>query len=156
MSSHRTPHVSRRQFLGTAIAAGTGLLTQTTVAQAQPTTSARSFTVAQQDGRWWFITPEQQRFFSIGLNHIDPSPLRYPENGDLWWREYGNSMERWLKKSVAQTCAWGFNSVGWTQEVVTRGLTNHRHSRAFTFEEYQWLDLPYCHQLPFAGGRKIG
>ena len=46
--------------------------------------------------------------------------------------------------------AWGFNSVGWTQEVVTRGLTNHRHSRAFTFEEYQWLGLPYCHLLPFA------
>ena len=33
--------------------------------------------------------------------------------------------------------AWGFNSIGWTQEVVTRGLTNHRHSRPFTFEEYQ-------------------
>ena len=60
-------------------------------------------------------------------------------------------MERWLKESVAPDLrAWGFNSVGWTQEVVTRGLTNHRHSRAFTFEEYQWLGLPYCHQLPFA------
>jgi hypothetical protein len=46
--------------------------------------------------------------------------------------------------------AWGFNSVGWTQEVVTRGLSNHRHSRAFTWEEYQWLGLPDCHQLPFA------
>ena len=36
------------------------------------------------------------------------------------------------------------------QEVVTRGLRNHRHSRAFTYEEYQWLGLPYCHMLPFA------
>mgnify|MGYP002414141592 CR=1 FL=1 len=34
--------------------------------------------------------------------------------------------------------------------MVSRGPTNHRHSRAFTFEEYQWLGLPYCHQLPFA------
>jgi hypothetical protein len=60
-------------------------------------------------------------------------------------------MERWWKEAVAPDLrAWGFNSVGWTQEVVTRGLTNHRHSRAFTFEEYQWLGLPYCHQLPFA------
>jgi hypothetical protein len=85
------------------------------------------------------------------LNHLDPSPLRYAANGDLWARKYGNSMERWLKESVAPDLrAWGFNSVGWTQEVVTRGPTNHRHSRAFTFEEYQWLGLPYCHQLPFA------
>jgi hypothetical protein len=109
------------------------------------------FTVGQRAGRWWFITPEGRPFFSLGLNHIDPSPLRYPENGDLWARKYGNSMERWLKEAVAPDLkAWGFNSVGWTQEVVTRGPTNHRHSRAFTFEEYQWLGLPYCHQLPFA------
>lgn len=109
------------------------------------------FTLGQRGKRSWFITPEGEPFFSIALNHIDPSPLRYPENGDLWTRKYGNSMEQWLKQSVAPDLrAWGFNSVGWTQEVVTRGPTNHRHSRAFTFEEYQWLGLPYCHLLPFA------
>ncbi|MCR9294110.1 MAG: agarase [bacterium] len=113
--------------------------------------STEFFTVAERDGRWWFITPQGQRFFSMGLNHIDPAPLRYASNGDLWNRKYGNSMERWLKEAVAPDLkSWGFNSVGWTQEVVTRGPTNHRHSRAFTFEEYQWLDMPYCHQLPFA------
>ncbi|HCN30715.1 MAG TPA: agarase [Verrucomicrobiales bacterium] len=97
------------------------------------------------------MTPEGRPFFSIGLNHIDPAPLRYASNGDLWERKYGNSMEKWLKEAVAPDLkAWGFNSVGWTQEVVTRGSTNHRHSRAFTFEEYQSLGLPYCHQLPFA------
>ncbi len=118
---------------------------------AQAASSSRFFTVSQRGGRWWFVTPEGARFFSIALNHIDPSPLRYPQNGDLWHRRYGNSMERWLKESVAPDLrAWGFNSVGWTQEVVTRGPTNHRHSRAFTYEEYQWLGLPYCHQLPFA------
>jgi hypothetical protein len=120
-----------------------------TILRAAP--AARFFTLAQRAGRWWLITPEGRPFFSIGLNHIDPSPLRFTANGDLWVRKYGNSMERWLKKSVAPDLkAWGFNSVGWTQEVVTRGPTNHRHSRAFTFEEYQWLGLPYCHQLPFA------
>ncbi len=109
------------------------------------------FRVGQRRGRWWFIAPHGDAFFSLALNHIDPSPLRYASNGDLWQRKYGNSMERWLKEAVAPDLReWGFNSVGWTQEVVTRGLTNHRHSRAFTFEEYQWLGLPYCHQLPFA------
>jgi hypothetical protein len=113
--------------------------------------SPRFFAVAQRKGRWWLITPENRPFFSIGLNHIDPSPLRFTTNGGLWERKYSNSMEKWLKEAVSPDLkAWGFNSVGWTQEVVTRGLTNHRHSRAFTFEEYQWLGLPYCHQLPFA------
>ncbi len=109
------------------------------------------FTVEQRGGRWWFITPKDKLFYSIGLNHIDPSPLHYLENGDLWESKYGNSMEQWLKQSVSRDLSdWSFNSVGWTQEVVSHGPTNRRHSRSFTFEEYQWLGLPYCHQLPFA------
>jgi hypothetical protein len=138
--------MNRRHFLLSI--AGTAASLSVARAAAAP---SRVFTVAKCDGRWRFVTPEGEPFFSIGLNHIDPSPLRYPANADLWQRKYGNSMERWLKESVRPDLdAWGFNSVGWTQEVVTRGLTNHRHSRAFTFEEYQWLGLPYCHQLPFA------
>jgi hypothetical protein len=111
----------------------------------------RHFTVTQRNGRWWFSTPDGAPFFSLGLNHIDAAPLRYLESGDIWWNKYGNRMERWLKEAVRpDLLAWGFNSVGWVQEVVTSGPTNCRHSPSFTFEEYQWLDLPYCHQLPFA------
>jgi hypothetical protein len=57
-------------------------------------------------------------------------------------------MERWLRERVAVDLRdWGFNSVGWVQEWVTTEL---RHSRSFTFEEYQCLGLPYCHRLGFA------
>jgi hypothetical protein len=137
--------MQRRHFITTF----TGAAISASFSAAQPREAF--FTLAQRSGRWWFVTPAGQPFFALGLNHIDPAPLRYVSNGDLWQRKYGNSMERWLKQAVAPDLhAWGFNSVGWTQEVVTRGLTNHRHSRHFTFEEYQWLGLPYCHQLPFA------
>jgi hypothetical protein len=107
------------------------------------------FTVGRRNGRWWFVSPEGEAFFSIGLNHIDSATLRYTENGDLWRRKYGNSMERWLRKVRGDLLEWGFNTVGWVQEVVTRHDRNHRHSRNYTFEEYQWLDMPYCHMLPF-------
>ncbi len=100
--------------------------------------------------RWWLIKPSGDLNFSLGLNHIDPASLRYPENIHIWEGKYENSMEKWLKKSVKPHLEkWGFNCVGWNREVVTREFTNHRHSRAFTYEEYQWLDMPYCHQLPF-------
>jgi hypothetical protein len=60
-------------------------------------------------------------------------------------------MRRWLSECVrTDLTAWGFNSVGWVQEVVVREPTIHRHSRNFTREEYNWLGLPYCHMLPFA------
>ena len=108
------------------------------------------FRLEKQGGRWWLFRPDGGRYFSLGLNHIDPASLRFPENIHIWRERYGNSMERWLKESVAPNLKdWGFNCIGWNQEVVTRGLTNHRHSRHFTHEEYQWLDMPYCHQLPF-------
>jgi hypothetical protein len=108
------------------------------------------FTVAKRGGWWWFITPRGERFFSLGINHIDFASLRYQDNQDIWRDRYGNSMKRWLSESVRENLkSWGINNVGWVQEVVTRDEKNQRHSRNFTFEEYQWLDLPYCHMLPF-------
>jgi hypothetical protein len=44
---------------------------------------------------------------------------------------------------------WGFNTMGWNREVVRINDQHHRHSRSFTFEEYSWLNMPYCHLLPF-------
>ncbi|WP_436299110.1 sulfatase-like hydrolase/transferase [Stieleria mannarensis] len=44
------------------------------------------------------------------------------------------------------SAVWGFNTVGWVQEVTVR---KWRHSRAFTIDEYRALDMPYCHLLPF-------
>lgn len=108
------------------------------------------FRVGKRAGHWWFITPEGQPFFSIGMNHIDSATLRYPESGRVWWEKYGNSEKRWIQETVAPDLReWGFNTIGWTQEVVLRGVAMHRHSRNFTFEEYQWADMPYCHLLPF-------
>jgi hypothetical protein len=109
------------------------------------------FTVGQRDGRWWFITPEGAPFWSIGMNHIDSATLRYLENVHIWRERYGGSQERWLRERVAPDLReWGFNTVGWVQEVIVREPDCHRHSRNFTPEEYQWLGLPYCHLLPFA------
>jgi hypothetical protein len=148
MNSNRL--LSRRRFLAQSVVLSAGVALPRFARSASASPSA-FFTVAQRHGRWWFFTPEGAPFFSLGLNHIDAAPLRYIESGDLWQKKYGNHMERWIKEAVRpDVLAWGFNSVGWVQEVVTRGPTNHRHSPSFTFEEYQWLDMPYCHQLPFA------
>jgi hypothetical protein len=113
-------------------------------------TKQRYFTLGERGGHWWFITPGGEPFFSIGMNHIDSATLRYAESGRLWWVQYGNSEKRFIQEAVAPDLhAWGFNTIGWVQEVVVRGPTLHRHSRNYTYEEYQWADMPYCHLLPF-------
>lgn len=109
------------------------------------------FTVTKVKGRSFLTDPEGNAFFSIGINHIDSAPLRYVENGTLWHDKYENSMEQWLSGNVrANLLKWGFNTMGWNQEVVTRNPVNHRHSRSFIPEEYNWLGMPYCHMLHFA------
>ena len=145
----------RRRFLKLCAVAGTvRLLPPGTPLQALETTQLDAqgfFTLNKRKGRWFLLSPDGEPFFTLGLNHIDPASLRYADNIHLWRNRYDGSMLKWIRESVRPRLAdWGFNSVGWTQEVITRGETNHRHSRHWTAEEYDVLDMPYCHQLPFA------
>lgn len=106
------------------------------------------FSTGERDGHWWLITPEGKPFFTLGLNHVDPASLRYPGNIHIWRDKYDGKTTRWLKESVAKNLKeWGFNTLGWEQEVTVR---QWKHSRSFTFEEYKALNMPYCHMLAFS------
>ena len=105
------------------------------------------FTLDKIDGHWWLISPEEKSFFSIGLNHIDPASLRYPENIHIWEDKYHGSTTEWLRESVVKNLKeWGFNTIGWEQEVTVR---HWQHSRPFTNDELKVIDMPYCRMLPF-------
>ena len=105
------------------------------------------FTLDKVDGHWMFITPKEKPFFSIGINHIDPASLRYPENIHIWEEKYDGSTTKWLKKSVKPNLEkWGFNTMGWEQEVTVK---QWQHSRPFTNDELKVLDMPYSRMLPF-------
>lgn len=141
----------RREFLRCTLTTGAALATSSGVSAADVKTTQVDaegfFTLGKREDHWWLITPDGKPFFTIGINHIDPATLRYPENIHLWREKYGGSTLRWIKESVAPNLkAWGFNSVGWVQEVTVR---QWQHSRAFTVDEYRALDMPYCHLLPF-------
>ena len=98
------------------------------------------FTLGRVGRRWIFLTPERKPFFSLELNHIDSSPLRYLENLPRWEHKYGNDSLRWLAESVAPNLKqWGFNSVGWVQKI---SIHQRAHTPSFTSEEYCGLQLP--------------
>ncbi len=73
------------------------------------------FSIERCGDRWWFTTPSGERFWSIGMNHIDSAALRFEESGGVWEREFGNSLEGWLLRVADDLRDWGFNTVGWTQ-----------------------------------------
>ncbi|MEM6689659.1 MAG: agarase [Planctomycetota bacterium] len=144
--------IGRRRFLRSSLSvslAGMALLNSARASEVKTTQIASDgfFTLGKRNAHWWLISPDGQPFFTIGLNHIDPASLRYPENLHIWKEKYGGSTIRWIKESVVPNLTdWGFNSVGWVQEVTVR---QWRHSRSFTNDEYQALGMPYCHLLPF-------
>lgn len=143
---------NRRHFIGSAITIGSGViiwpLARCTEDSTSRTKSNNFFTVGQRNGRWWLITPDNEYIFSIGINHVDPAAIRFEASGGIWDSKYGNSMNEWLPKVKQDLTDWGFNCLGWDQEVVIISPEMHRHSRCFTYEEYQWLDMPYFHLLP--------
>ncbi len=105
------------------------------------------FTLGKEDDHFWFITPKGEPFFSLGINHIDPASSRYPENLHIWEEKYDGSTIKWIKKGVKpQLEEWGFNTMGWEQEVTVK---KWQHSRSFTVDELNALDMPYCRMLPF-------
>lgn len=105
------------------------------------------FRVEEVADRWWFITPEGHGFLSLGVNHIDSSALKYPDNHAVWKGRFGDE-ETFLKHGVYRDLSgWGFNTIGWSQEVVVPGRT---HTPPWRHHQYRWAGLPYCHLLPFS------
>ena len=94
--------------------------------QTTQSSSKGFFTLAKRGGRWILLTPDREPFFSVGLNHIDSSPLQYPENLPRWEQKYGNDSHKWIRESVSPNLkSWGFNTVGWVQDV---SIKHHAHT----------------------------
>ena len=140
--------MQRRTFLQKTLVASLGLTACNSLPESPK--SKGFFKIRKKGQRWWLIDPQGKPFYSLALNHIDLGSLMYPENVHIWRDKYHNSMEKWLRQVGKDIREWGFNSVGWVTEVIVRNKDMHAGSGFFTYEEYQWLGLPYCHRLPFA------
>ena len=131
--------------------------------------SSGYFRVERIADRWWLIDPDGNGFISIGLNHLSSFALRAPEHIETFLAKYRNE-EGWIRNGlVPDLQKWGFNTIGWTQEIAFRyaphdpkkmadGIDPRRgwgerfalvHDRAWEHERYVWAGMPYCHTLNF-------
>ncbi|MHC4564272.1 MAG: hypothetical protein ACYTE3_00780 [Planctomycetota bacterium] len=94
------------------------------------------FRVEKLDGRWWFITPAGHGFISAGVNHVD-------YKGD-----YSQDFVRFVVKNLKD---WGFNTVGWSQEVMQNSgpAGGMVHSPGWGPEQYASARMPYVHLIRF-------
>lgn len=96
------------------------------------------FRIEKIKGRWWFITPEGNGFLSAGVNHID-----YRE-------DYSDEFVDFAKEHLRD---WGFNTIGWTQELIGRDPKTAAmvHSPGWGPPQYARLKMPYMHLIRFTG-----
>ena len=72
------------------------------------------FRLAKENGVWWFLTPEGNKFVSLGINHIEPVLICSDNNKELFIKKYGKDLidkdgrpnkkgiaaKRWLDDSI--------------------------------------------------------
>jgi len=89
------------------------------------------YRLASEDGVWWFVTPENKRFFSIGVNHIDPNLLLTEVDSEAAIAKYGADLRddknrangngvaahKFMEESMDNIQKWGFNSLGGQNQV---------------------------------------
>lgn len=105
--------------------------------------------------RWWFVTPEGNGFLSVGINHLDLAALKHPDNVHIFRERYGGQDDRFIKEGIAAPLRdWGFNTIGWTQELVggvwMKPNSILRHSHEWTQRQFHVAGLPYVYNLKFA------
>lgn len=73
------------------------------------------FRVEQIDGRWWFITPEGNAFFSAGIQNVNPDPDRTADGRrpyrDNVLAKYG-AKEVWADATLLTLRAVGLDTIG--------------------------------------------
>jgi hypothetical protein len=74
------------------------------------------FRTAYEHGRWFFVTPTGQPFFSTGVDHVTSAPDTDQTTGQCPYCETIQnqypSTAAWETATVAQLRSWGFNSLG--------------------------------------------
>jgi hypothetical protein len=74
------------------------------------------FRTVDKNGRWFFVTPTGQPFFSTGVDHVTSAPDTDQTTGQCPYCETIQSQypstSAWETATVAQLRSWGFNSLG--------------------------------------------
>ena len=81
------------------------------------------FRLEEENGRWWFVTPDGEPFLSIGVNHVTWHGCTGKVTGERPYEEavlakYGTP-EAWAETVCERLENWGFNTIGaWSVEEV--------------------------------------
>lgn len=75
---------------------------------------ARGWSVTEQNGVKWLVTPQGGRFFSLGVNNTSGGSDEDKAKGDraYYWQRFYPSLAAWGADTQKRLAAWGFNTAG--------------------------------------------
>lgn len=78
------------------------------------------YRVTQHKGIWWFLSPQGERFFSLGVNCVNMGESQYSEKNPAYcaMRFYAHPAQ-WTEDTLARLRQWGFNTIGGWSDVDT-------------------------------------
>lgn len=78
------------------------------------------YRVSQHEGIWWFLSPQGERFFSLGTNCVNMGEPQYSEKSPSYcaMRFYLHPAQ-WTEDTLARLRQWGFNTIGGWSDVDT-------------------------------------
>jgi len=94
------------------------------------------YRTAEVDGTWWLLDPEDNRFFTIGINHIDPNFFLADEYREATIKKYGPGIQHenlmanldgpeaieFMKWGTRLATSWGFNTLGAQNPIPHRAI----------------------------------
>jgi hypothetical protein len=102
--------------VGLAFAIILSLISCVAHAECNPASAPNSqWKLESSGGAWWLATPCGERFFSVGINGLDPDQLNQPAHRARTretWMPLPAASDGWAKKTLARIRGWGFNTAG--------------------------------------------
>jgi hypothetical protein len=103
----------RTALLAFAIAAGY-TATPTSACTNFSTAPSTRWSLTNDGGVAWLVTPCGDHFFSLGVNVLDGGYPEREKGGKVWysWKAFAPSLADWITETRDRLASWGFNSAG--------------------------------------------
>src|SRR5206468_6371781 len=74
------------------------------------------WSLVQEGGVSWLVTPCGERFFSLGVNVLDGGSFEHQKRGTAYsgyrWEAFAPTLADWTAETRRRLFSWGFNSAG--------------------------------------------
>lgn len=78
------------------------------------------FSVIKKNGKYWFLSPENEFFISKGVNVLIPKDIAVKPNSQYYdvMNKYSNK-RNWAQSTIQRLKKWGFNTIGcWSDNIL--------------------------------------